>query len=136
MKRILAWLVLGGVIGVISVRDSARAADKDDSDIGDIMQKLHNKKKGIHPALGKALKGDVNWAEVEAPAKEYLKLAEKLETTKAEMGPKESWTKLTKLYTADAKILAEGATKKDAELAKKGFAGLNKSCQECHDTHR
>lgn len=136
MKRIFAWMVLSGVIGLVAVSGSAVVAADGGDDVSDIMSKLHNKKKGIHPALGKSLKGDIDWATVEKPAAEYLKLAQKLETTTAEKGTKESWAKLTKMYTADAKILADGVAKKDAAMATAGFAGLSKSCQECHDVHK
>lgn len=137
MLRFVALSVGIGAIAALAFTSPTQvSADDKSPSIETIMKKLHGKN-GTHKVINKSLDAAApDWAAISKDAKTYADLAVSLEKTTPEKGAKDSWAKLTKSYTTDAKALAGAAEKKDKDAAKTAFGKLKESCDACHENHR
>lgn len=105
--------------------------------VKEIMTKA-NKPNGLYFNLSKELKDDEPmWDEIQKETKELAKLATALGKNEPTLGPKDSWSKLTKDYADNAKALDEAAQKKDLRAVQTAHAKLGGgACMSCHKVHR
>jgi len=105
--------------------------------IKEIMTKA-NKPNGLYFNLSKDLKDDeLMWDEIQKEAKDLARLAAALAKNEPVKGPKDSWAKLTKDYSDNARALDEAAQKKDLRAVQTAHGKLGgMTCMNCHKAHR
>ena len=139
MNRLLirysAFAVLGFAV-VCMVGSGSYAADP--APIDEIMQKVNKGPDALMSTLKKDLakKDDVKWETVQMKTKEVAMLTDDLCKDKPPKGSQESWDKLTKAYSDNAKSLSGAAEKKDFDAATKSLKAMGGSCMSCHSAHR
>lgn len=103
--------------------------------IEDIMKKSFNKKVGVCPKIGPAVK-EGKWDDAQKLSKDLAEYGAALPGTACPKGDAGSWTKLSKKFAAETKAVADAAAKKDAAATEASLKTLTGSCKACHDAHR
>lgn len=128
--------MLAAVLGLVAAGLVSAQGSKTPS-IKDIMSKLGKGTTSLCPTLGKELKDDEPaWDEIQKQTKEFVSLVEALGKNDPPMGTKDSWTRLTSQYLANAKDLDTAAQKKDRSAAAAAHKKITGSCMACHKAHK
>jgi len=130
--RIAALAVItAGIVVIASSASKAAAA----AGIEEIMKKSFNKKVGVFPKIGPAVK-EGKWEDAQKYAKTLAEGGAALPATTCPQGDAKSWEKLTKKFAVETKAVADATAQKDATAVEAALKALNASCKACHDAHR
>lgn len=141
MSRALAALALAALSVPLSGQPAPAPAPQPAKPlvptIKEIMQRSHRCSNAyIRDVEDELDKKESDWTVVAARARELVRVGKLLALNTPPKGSKESWEKLTTLYTARATVLVDAAERKDKEeatLQTERFFGL---CRTCHQAHR
>ena len=141
--RASLFAALGVLAMILSFGAVSTAQDKKDKkddkakimDIDEVMDKAHDKKTGYVAKLKSAVKGE-KWEDAEKLAMSLTTAASDLGMNKPPRGEAKSWETLTKKYSANVKVVADGIEKKDAKAAGTGLNAIGMSCGGCHSAHQ
>lgn len=135
-KRLALMMGMAAVLGLVGIGSQAEGQDSAPS-IKKVMGKLHNKQKGLLPAVGKALQSESpNWTEIKKGSKLIADLSSTIVDVEPPKGDKENYMKLSKAYMETAKDLQSAAEAEDAEKAKAAAKKLGGTCKTCHQAHQ
>lgn len=140
-KLIRAGLFAGlGMFAVLlssGVASSANdTANRDDlPDIHEIMKKGHHKTDGYLARI-KASAGAAKWEDAAKDAKSLVILGDALGKNKAPIGDAKSWETLSKKYNDNTKAVAKAVAAKDPKAVDMSIGAIQKSCGECHKSHK
>jgi hypothetical protein len=105
--------------------------------IADIMDESHGCRtayiKQVRTELGK---DEPDWNLVEAKSRELIRTGKLLALNTPPTGSRESWERLTTIYTARATVLADAAERHDREEATVEANRMIRMCATCHKAHR
>ncbi len=131
------FAVTFSVLGLFVLASLAGGASTDKPTIKQVMGKLHNKKAGLLPSVQKGLNAStVEWKALETKTKEMVTLSESIEDAEPPKGEKADYEKLAKIYTVNAKALAEAVGSEDVAKSKAAARKIGTSCKSCHDAHK
>jgi hypothetical protein len=118
----------------------ARAAEPEKPlvpSIRDIMQQSHRSNNSHVGVIENELnKKNPDWTVIEARSLELVRVGKLLALNTPRKGSKESWEKLTALYTARATVLVDAAEQRDREEAVLQIDRFYDLCCNCHHAHR
>jgi cytochrome c556 len=136
------FAALGMFAVALAYGSAATAGQKDKDkkqeklpDISEIMKIAHAKTDGYLDKITAEAKG-AKWEDAQKDAKNLALAGENLGKNKAPKGDEKNWEKLTKKYAESAKMVVEGADKKDAKAVTAAIGAIRKSCGECHKVHK
>lgn len=143
MIRKLIHSTLFAGLGMLAVLLSYGAAvsandtsNRDDlPDIHEIMKKGHNKTDGYLARI-KASAGAAKWEDAAKDAKSLEILGDALAKNKPPIGDAKSWETLTKKYQTNTQAVSKAVAAKDAKAVETSIGAIQKSCGECHKSHK
>jgi hypothetical protein len=107
--------------------------------IREAMTKIFKGPASLKDSIGRELNSDSpSWETIQPQAQEFAQLAATLSNYDPPKGSKESWAKLTAIFSDSATALehAANAKNKDDALAAHAALSNNQTCKACHQAHR
>lgn len=118
---------------VVSANETTNRDDL--PDIHEIMKKGHNKTDGYLARI-KSSAGAAKWEDAAKDAKSLEILGDALGKNKPPIGDAKSWETLTKKYNENTKAVSKAVAAKDAKAVDTSIGAIQKSCGECHKSHK
>src|SRR5436190_23788093 len=128
-----ATLMLPALAALMVALGSVHAQGGKLPEIKEIMKRMNKGTDALMPVLRKELQDAApNWTEIQKQTKEYNALASVMEKNNPPIGNKDSWSQLTRGYTAITQELDNAAQSKDKNAALAAHAKLKTTCMTCH----